>query len=159
MASHSASPFEHGEEDDDYLLHGSESYVTNHRHLNELHRLSAFQQLTTKVPPTYDGRSSCIAVMETCFVGLPDSSSRFRGCKKPGMIPIFQLRTRTMQRSELTLQDFLRKNKEKLLPKWRWNEPVLDYKISMRGPYRSQPTLLPSSLSLCQTSRRISDRY
>ena len=31
--------------------------------------------------------------------------------------------------------------------------------ISMHGPYRSQPTLLPSSLSLCQTSRRISDRY
>ena len=50
MASHSASPFDHGEGDDEYLLHGSESYVTNHRHLNELHRLSAFQQLTTKVP-------------------------------------------------------------------------------------------------------------
>ena len=61
MASHSASPFEHGEGDDDYLLHGSESYVTNHRHLNELHRLSAFQQVTTKVPPSYDGRSSWLA--------------------------------------------------------------------------------------------------
>ena len=64
-----------------------------------------------------------------------------------------------MQRSELTLQDFQRKNNEKLLPKWRWNEPMLDYEISMHGPYRSQPTLLPSSLSLCQTLRRISDRY
>ena len=45
MASHFALPFERGEGDDDYLLHGSESYVTNHRHLNELHRLSAFQQV------------------------------------------------------------------------------------------------------------------
>eukprot|EP00439_Symbiodinium_sp_Y106_P068830 s1091_g11.t1 len=44
MASHSVSPFEDGEGDDDSLLHGSESYVTNHRHLNELHRLSALQQ-------------------------------------------------------------------------------------------------------------------
>ena len=61
MAGHSASPFEHGEGDDDYLLHGSEPYVTNHRHLNELHRLSAFQQVTTKVPPSYDGRSSWFA--------------------------------------------------------------------------------------------------
>ena len=61
MASHSVSPFEHGERDDDYFLHGSESYVTNHRHLNELHRLSAFQQVTTKVPQTYDGRSSWFA--------------------------------------------------------------------------------------------------
>ena len=61
MASHSASPFDHGEGDDEYLLHGSESYVTNHRHLNELHRLSAFQQVTTKVPPSYDGRSSWFA--------------------------------------------------------------------------------------------------
>ena len=62
--------------------------------------------------------------------------------------PIFQLRTRTMQRSEYTLQDFLQKNKETLLPKWRWNEPMLDYKTSMRGPFRLQPTLLPKSLSL-----------
>ena len=43
--------FEPGEGEDDYLLHGSESYATNHRHLQELHRLSAFQQVTTKVPP------------------------------------------------------------------------------------------------------------
>ena len=35
--------------------------MTNHRHLNELHRLSAFQQVTTKVPPSYDGRSSWFA--------------------------------------------------------------------------------------------------
>eukprot|EP00439_Symbiodinium_sp_Y106_P034128 s7598_g4.t1 len=49
------------EGEDDYLLHGSESYATNHRHLNELHRLSAFQQVTTRVPPSYDGRSSWFA--------------------------------------------------------------------------------------------------
>ena len=61
MAGHSASPFEHGEGDEDYLLQGSESYATNHRHLNELHPLSAFQQVTTKVPPSYDGRSSWFA--------------------------------------------------------------------------------------------------
>ena len=51
MASQSATTFEPGEGEDDYLLHGSESYATNHRHLQELHRLSAFQQVTTKVPP------------------------------------------------------------------------------------------------------------
>eukprot|EP00439_Symbiodinium_sp_Y106_P057234 s2413_g8.t1 len=71
------------------------------------------------------------------------------------MIPIFQLRTRTMQRSELTLQDFQRKNKEKLLPKRRWNEPMLDYEISMHGPCRSQPSLLPSSLSDTQDQRQV----
>ena len=31
------------------------------RHLQELQRLSAFQQVTTKVPPAYDGRSSWFA--------------------------------------------------------------------------------------------------
>ena len=61
MASQSATTFEPGEGEDDYLLHGSESYATNHRHLQELHRLSAFQQVTTKVPPSYDGRSSWFA--------------------------------------------------------------------------------------------------
>ena len=61
MASQSATTFELGEGEDDYLLHGSESYATNHRHLNELHRLSAFQQVTTKVPPSYDGRGSWFA--------------------------------------------------------------------------------------------------
>ena len=61
MASQSATTFELGEGEDDYLLHGSESYATNHRHLNELHRLSAFQQVTTKVPPSCDGRSSWFA--------------------------------------------------------------------------------------------------
>ena len=61
MASQSATTFEPGEGEDDYLLHGSESYATNHRHLHELHRLSAFQQVTTKVPPSYDGRSSWFA--------------------------------------------------------------------------------------------------
>ena len=31
------------------------------RHLQELQRLRAFQQVTTKVPPAYDGRSSWFA--------------------------------------------------------------------------------------------------
>ena len=57
-ASHSAVPYEHGEGDDDYLFQSDESFATNHRHLPELHRLSAFQQVTTKVLPAYDGRSS-----------------------------------------------------------------------------------------------------
>ena len=61
MASHSAVSFELGEGEDDYLQQGSESYATNHRHLQELHRLSAFQQVTTKVPPSYDGRGSWFA--------------------------------------------------------------------------------------------------
>ena len=61
MASQCATTVEPGEGEDDYLLHGSESYATNHRHLHELHRLSAFQQVTTKVPPSYDGRSSWFA--------------------------------------------------------------------------------------------------
>ena len=50
-----------GEGDDDYLQHGSESFVSNHRHIQELHRLSAFQQVTTKVPPSFDGRGSWFA--------------------------------------------------------------------------------------------------
>ena len=62
MASLSAAMnFEHGDGDEEYLLNGNESYVTNHRHLQELQRLSAFQQVTTKVPPSYDGRSSWFA--------------------------------------------------------------------------------------------------
>ena len=62
MASLSAAMnFEHGDGDEDYLQHGNESCVTNHRHLQELQRLSAFQQVTTKVPPSYDGRSSWFA--------------------------------------------------------------------------------------------------
>ena len=61
MASQSATTFEPGEGEDDYVPHGSESYATNHRHLHELHRLSAFQQVATKVPPSYDGRSSWFA--------------------------------------------------------------------------------------------------
>ena len=35
--------------------------ATAGRHLQELQRLSAFQQVTTKVPPAYDGRSSWFA--------------------------------------------------------------------------------------------------
>ena len=34
------------------------------RHIQELQRLSAFQQVTTKVPPAYDGRSSWFAYEE-----------------------------------------------------------------------------------------------
>ena len=56
MASHSAVPYERGEGDDDYLLQGNESYDSQ-----ELHRLSAFQQVTTTVPPSFDGRSSWFA--------------------------------------------------------------------------------------------------
>ena len=61
MASLSVPSFEHGEGDDDYLQHGNESFVSNHRHIQELHRLSAFQQVTTKVPPSFDGRGSWFA--------------------------------------------------------------------------------------------------
>ena len=62
MASLSAAMnFEHGDGDEEYLLNGNQSYATNHRHLQELQRLSAFQQVTTKVPPSYDGRSSWFA--------------------------------------------------------------------------------------------------
>ena len=62
MASLSAAMnFEHGDGDEEYLLNGNESYAANHRHLHELQRLSAFQQVTTKVPPSYDGRSSWFA--------------------------------------------------------------------------------------------------
>ena len=40
----------------------SEVFAVNAgRHLQELQRLSAFQQVTTKVPPAYDGRSSWFA--------------------------------------------------------------------------------------------------
>ena len=63
MASLSAAMnFEHGDGDEEYLLNGNESYATNHRHLQELQRLSAFQQV--KVPPSYDGRSSWFAYMK-----------------------------------------------------------------------------------------------
>ena len=72
MASHSVSPFEHGEG----LLHGSEPYVTNHRHLN----LSAFQQVTTQVPPSYDGRSSWFAyedaIDDWCDITEVDNEKR-----------------------------------------------------------------------------------
>eukprot|EP00439_Symbiodinium_sp_Y106_P027352 s5547_g3.t1 len=54
MASHSAAPYEHGEEDDDYLFQNHESYATNQRQLQELHRLSAF----------YDGRRHWFAYEE-----------------------------------------------------------------------------------------------
>ena len=59
MASQTAfaEPYD-GELDDFY----GESFAINQsRTLSELHRLSAFQQVTTKVPPSYDGRSSWFA--------------------------------------------------------------------------------------------------
>ena len=72
--------FEHGEGDDDYLPHGSESYVTNHRHLQELQRLSAFQQVTTKVSPSDDGRSHWFAyegaIDDRCDITESDGDKR-----------------------------------------------------------------------------------
>ena len=60
MASHTAAPYETDHGDEDEYLH--ESYAVNrNRHLEELHRLSSFQQVTTKVPPSCDGRSSWFA--------------------------------------------------------------------------------------------------
>ena len=44
-----------------YLSEDSNAAVNAGRHLQELQRLSAFQQVTTKVPPAYDGRSSWFA--------------------------------------------------------------------------------------------------
>ena len=44
----------------------SEVFAVNAgRHLQELQRLRAFQQVTTKVPPAYDGRSSWFAYEDT----------------------------------------------------------------------------------------------
>ena len=55
-----ASPaFYHHPEFDEGKYGDGESYAVNAgRRLQELQRLSAFQQVTTKVPPAYDGRSS-----------------------------------------------------------------------------------------------------
>ena len=48
--------------DDEEYMEESEVFAVNAgRHLQELQRLSAFQQVTTKVPPAYDGRSSWFA--------------------------------------------------------------------------------------------------
>ena len=58
-----ASPalFQHPEFDDEEYGDGEAYAVNAGRHLQELQRLSAFQQVTTKVPPAYDGRSSWFA--------------------------------------------------------------------------------------------------
>ena len=58
-----ASPalFQHPEFDDEEYGDGEAYAVQAGRHLQELQRLSAFQQVTTKVPPAYDGRSSWFA--------------------------------------------------------------------------------------------------
>ena len=57
MASHSAVPFEYGEGDDDLP---SFMEMNQMRRIIDISmttlRLSAFQQVTTKVPPSYDGR-------------------------------------------------------------------------------------------------------
>ena len=48
--------------DDEEYMEESEVFAVNAgRHLQELQRLSAFQQVTRKVPPAYDGRSSWFA--------------------------------------------------------------------------------------------------
>ena len=48
--------------DDEEYMEESEVFAVNAgRHLQELQRLSAFQQVTTKVPPAYAGRSSWFA--------------------------------------------------------------------------------------------------
>ena len=58
-----ASPtlFHHPEFDDEDYGDGEAFAVQAGRHIQELQRLSAFQQVTTKVPPAYDGRSSWFA--------------------------------------------------------------------------------------------------
>ena len=55
MASHSYDQF------DDYEEPDGEALAAGNRSLEELRRLSAFQQVTAKVPPSYDGRSSWFA--------------------------------------------------------------------------------------------------
>ena len=48
--------------DDEEYFEESEVFAVNAgRHLQELQRLSAFQQVTTTVPPAYDGRTSWVA--------------------------------------------------------------------------------------------------
>ena len=58
-----ASPtlFHHPEFDDEDYGDGEAFAVQAGRHIQELQRLSAFQQVTTKVPPACDGRSSWFA--------------------------------------------------------------------------------------------------
>ena len=58
-----ASPalFQHPEFDDEEYGDGEAFAAQAGRHIQELQRLSAFQQVTTKVPPAYDGRSSWFA--------------------------------------------------------------------------------------------------
>ena len=57
-----ASPalFQHPQFDEEYG-DGEAFAAQAGRHIQELPRLSAFQQVTTKVPPAYDGRSSWFA--------------------------------------------------------------------------------------------------
>ena len=48
-------------DDEEYFKESEVFAVKAGRHLQELQRLSSFQQATTKVPPAYDGRSSWFA--------------------------------------------------------------------------------------------------
>ena len=57
----SSTLFHHPEFDDEEYGDGESFAVQAGRHIQELQRLSAFQQVTTKVPPAYDGRSSWFA--------------------------------------------------------------------------------------------------
>ena len=75
MTSQSAAMnFEHGDGDEDYLPNGNESFATNHRHLQELQRLSAFQQVTTKVPPSYDGKAVGLPMRMRSMTGVTSLS-------------------------------------------------------------------------------------
>ena len=49
---------QHPEYDDEEYVNGEAFAANVGRHLQELQRLSAFQQVATKVPPADDGRSS-----------------------------------------------------------------------------------------------------
>ena len=231
-----AMNFEHGDGDEDYLPNGNESYLTNHRHLQDLQRLSALQQVTTEVPPSYDGINWFAyedAIDDWCDITELDGDKRgpalrnrlegeatihtrlldrdrlkdpnngvkyFNSFLRPlfvkgaanvllyrfqqfmslhrgngdmlRWITRFQLSVQrmqeawndtfrpitdpTMQRSEPLLQDYRQKNKQTLLTKMRWTEPTNGFEISMHGPFRSRPTLWPSSLCPCPTSLGIS---
>ena len=58
-----ASPalYQHPKFDDEEYGHGEAYAVQAGRHPQELQRVSAFQQVTTKVPPAHDGRNSWLA--------------------------------------------------------------------------------------------------
>ena len=53
--------FQRPEFDDEEYGDGEAFAAQAGRHIQELQRLSPFEQMTTKVPPAYDGRSSWFA--------------------------------------------------------------------------------------------------